>query len=100
MADKSVEEILAEARGGEYEKPDKFSGQVLTFVDLETKDGPNGEYGIFTVLTPAGEETKISNGGQIFRAVVGLKEAGKLPIDLKIAPFNTQYGVRYGVELA
>ena len=100
MAEKSVEEILAEARGGEYEKPEKYAGQVLTFVDYVEKDGPNGPYGIFTVLTEAGEETQISNGGQIFRAVAGLKDAGKLPIDLKIAPFNTQYGVRYGVELA
>lgn len=101
MADQSVEEILASAQGGDWQKAGDFDGQVLTFVDYTVESGTHGEYFVIAAVTSDGDEVTISNGGKLAAQLQALRAAGKLPQELRVVGTKTKYGsMSYGLEVA
>lgn len=88
---KTLSEVLAEGREGL--KFSAFVDQVLTFLEVEVKEGSQfGNYGIITALTAGGDEVVITNGGVAFDQLLAIKAEDLLPCELQVRAFPGQFG--------
>jgi hypothetical protein len=75
-------------------------GQVFTIVDFVTKDSKkyDSKFAIVYAVNSEGDDVQLMGPGHTIEKLGLLKSFGHLPLDVKVASFDTERGTGYGFD--